>query len=188
MLKHIAGHRITVHCTVTRQQIQREGYLEEFLAFWSAREEVARIWMSLYTPQIGEISDEKLTPADRVRVVTDLAALRPRFPKLQAPQGLLDSYAHPPQSPDECIFARTTQSVSADLTTRITPCQFGGRPDCSNCGCMASAGLSALGRHKVFGIVPVGMLFEGSLRIGTMAKRARDRRTRAPEAAGSAAV
>ena len=32
ILKHIAGHQITVHCTVTRQQVQRDGYLEEFAA------------------------------------------------------------------------------------------------------------------------------------------------------------
>src|SRR5262245_53780502 len=30
--KHIVGHKITVHCTVTRQQVNRPGYLEEFLA------------------------------------------------------------------------------------------------------------------------------------------------------------
>src|SRR5262245_40368571 len=31
ILKHIAGHRVVVHCTVTRQQVNRPGYLEEFL-------------------------------------------------------------------------------------------------------------------------------------------------------------
>ena len=40
ILKHIAGHSITVHCTVTRQQVNRQGYIEEFLQFWSAREPV----------------------------------------------------------------------------------------------------------------------------------------------------
>ena len=35
ILKHIVGHQITVHCTVTRQQVRRDGYLEEFLRFWS---------------------------------------------------------------------------------------------------------------------------------------------------------
>src|SRR5215204_5743629 len=29
--KHIVGHQITVHCTITRQQVNRPGYLEEFL-------------------------------------------------------------------------------------------------------------------------------------------------------------
>src|SRR5262245_15564135 len=31
ILKHIEGHQITVHCTVTRQQVRRPKYLEEFL-------------------------------------------------------------------------------------------------------------------------------------------------------------
>jgi sulfatase maturation enzyme AslB (radical SAM superfamily) len=51
ILKHIAGHTITVHCTVTRQQVNRDGYIEEFLQFWSARPEVEKIWVSLYTPK-----------------------------------------------------------------------------------------------------------------------------------------
>src|SRR6202008_4981875 len=124
--KHIVGHQIIVHCTVTRQQVNRPGYLEDFLRFWSAKKETRKIWISLYTPQVGEVSDEILRPVDRERVVADLKALRLRYPKLEAPEGLIDVYAKPPDSPADCVFARTTASVSADLTTRITPCQFGG--------------------------------------------------------------
>jgi MoaA/NifB/PqqE/SkfB family radical SAM enzyme len=171
--KHIVGHQIVVHCTVTRQQVNRPGYLDEFLRFWSAKKEVRKIWISLYTPQIGEISDERLTPADRQRVVADLMALRLRYPKLEAPEGLVNVYANPPASPDECVFARTTLSVSADLTTKITPCQFGGAPDCSNCGCIASAGLAAVARHKLWGFVPVGSIFSGSVRVGETLRRVR---------------
>lgn len=173
VLQHIIGHQIVVHCTVTRQQANRPGYLDEFLRFWSARPEVRKIWMSLYTPQIGEISDERLTPADRQRVVADLMALRLRHPKLEAPQGLINAFLDPPPSPDECVFAQTTLSISADLTTRITPCQFGGAPDCSNCGCTASAGLAALGRHQLLGVIPVGSLFSGSLKVGEHVRRLR---------------
>jgi len=75
ILKHIAGHSITVHCTVTRQQVNREGYIEEFLQFWSAREAVSKIWVSLYTPQLGEASAERLLPSDREKVIADLLAL-----------------------------------------------------------------------------------------------------------------
>jgi sulfatase maturation enzyme AslB (radical SAM superfamily) len=171
ILKHIVGHQITVHCTVTRQQVNRPGYLEEFLRFWSERPETRKIWVSLYTPQMGEMSAERLTAEDRVKVVSDLLALHLRYPKLEAPKGLIDAYAKPPASPDECIFARTTTTISADLTTRITPCQFGGNPDCANCGCVASAGLTALSRHRVFGFIPVGALFNASLRIGEQMKR-----------------
>src|SRR5207248_2238383 len=68
VLKHIAGHNITVHCTVTRQQVNRPGYLEEFVRIWSARPSVEKLWVSLYTPQIGEMSAERLSQADRERV------------------------------------------------------------------------------------------------------------------------
>ena len=56
ILKHIAGHTITVHCTVTRQLVRRPGYLEEFVDLWSRNDAVDRILVSLYTPQIGEVS------------------------------------------------------------------------------------------------------------------------------------
>jgi len=173
ILKHIAGHSITVHCTVTRQQVNRQGYIEEFLKFWSARSEVEKIWISLYTPQLGEVSDERLRPADREKVIADLLALRLRYPKLTMPKGLIDAYADPPSSPEECVFARTTTTISADLTTKITPCQFGGAPDCANCGCIASAGLAAVARHQLFGFIPVGSLFTGSLKIGERLRRMR---------------
>jgi organic radical activating enzyme len=174
ILRHIAGHRITVHCTVTRQMVNRQGYLEEFLRFWSARTETLKIWISLYTPQIGEISAERLTSADRQRVIADLMALRLRYPKLQAPKGMLHAYTNPPESPDQCVFARTTTIVSADLKTRITPCQFGGAPDCANCGCLASAGLAAVARHRVAGLVRVESILNVSMRIGARIKRVRE--------------
>lgn len=173
ILKHIEGHRIQVHCTITRQQVNRAGYIDEFLAFWSARPEVEKIMMSLYTPQVGEVSAERLLPADRTRVVNDLMALRLRYPKMNLPAALLDVYATPPQSPDECAFARMTTTISADLTTKITPCQFGGTPDCSNCGCIASAGLAAITRHKVLGVIRVGALLDGSIKIGEQMRRLR---------------
>jgi MoaA/NifB/PqqE/SkfB family radical SAM enzyme len=173
ILKHIAGHSITVHCTITRQQVNRPGYLEEFLRIWSAQEEVEKIWMSLYTPQVGEVSDERLRPIDRQHVVNDLLALRLKFPKLALPKGLIEVYANPPDSPDECVFARTTTTISADFKTPISPCQFGGNPDCSNCGCIASAGLAAVARHQLFGVIPVGSIFNRSLQVGQQLRRLR---------------
>ena len=173
ILEHIEGHSITVHCTVTRQQVNRRGYLEEFLTFWSKKESIAKIWFSLYTPQLGEVSDERLLPADRETVIADLLALRLRYPKLMMPKGLLNAYANPPASPADCVFSRTTTTISADLTTKITPCQFGGVPDCANCGCMASAGLKAVARHRVLGFIPVGSLLTGSVKVGEWIRRMR---------------
>ena len=173
ILKHIQGQQVTVHCTVTRQQTLREGYIEEFVKTWSANPNVRTIWMSLYTPQAGEESAEKLQPEDRARVVDTLRKLRSQFPKLQMPTQLLDAYLDPPESPADCVFAQTTDCVSADLETRITPCQFGGTPDCANCGCMASAGLAAVGRHRLGGVLPIDTLFAGSLKIGRTIAAAR---------------
>jgi organic radical activating enzyme len=166
ILKHIAGHNIIVHCTVTKQQAQRQGYLEEFVRFWSNRPEIERIWMSLYTPQVGEVSEERLDGSARTQVLADLWKLSTQYEKLQLPIAALEVYANPPRSPAECTFARSTTSVSANLKTAITPCQFGGVPDCSSCGCLASAGLDAVARHRVLGVIPVGALFGASLRIG----------------------
>ena len=170
ILKHIKGHQITVHCTVTRQQVQREGYLEEFVKFWSANEDTRQIWVSLYTPQVGETAPEILAPADRERVVEDLLRLRLLYPKLKMPKGMVEVYRNPPASPEACVFAQTTTSLSADLERRITPCQFGGAPDCAQCGCIASAGLEAVARHKLPGGVRVGAIYWSSLKVGKVVR------------------
>ena len=173
ILKHIAGHQITVHCTVTRQQVQRDGYLDQFVEFWSDNPHTRQIWVSLYTPQLGEESAERLRPEDRQRVVAALMHLRTRHPKLRMPKGMIQVYADPPQHPGECIFAQTTTCISADFERQISPCQFGGNPDCANCGCIASAGLGAVGRHRLPGGIRVGAIFERSLQIGDSMRRLR---------------
>ena len=171
ILKHIEGHQITVHCTVTRQQVRRDGYIQEFLDYWQENPNTRLIWISLYTPQVGELSTERLTKADRDKVIADLSRMRKNYPKLQMLDGMLKVYANPPQTPEECIFAQTTECYSSDLERRITPCQFGGKPDCTNCGCIASAGLEAIGRHRLKGGIPVGKIFYASLAVGrTIAK------------------
>jgi MoaA/NifB/PqqE/SkfB family radical SAM enzyme len=174
ILQHIVDHQITVHCTVTRQQATREGYLKEFCRFWSDQPATRRIWMSLYTPQIGEESEEKLTPEDRRNVIAELLVLKEDFPKLQMTRGTIRAYDEPPASPEECLFAKTTTCVSADLKRPITPCQFGGKPDCKNCGCMASAGFISFARIKLGGHVPIAPFMNASLQIGSMSKRIRE--------------
>lgn len=170
ILKHIAGHRVIVHCTVTRPLLQRPGYLGEFAEFWSARREVRKIWFSLYTPQEGEQSEERLRPADRLKAVEALAGLPGRFAKVDIPPRVLEGFLNPPAAPDECLFAKTTTCISADLTTRITPCQFGGRPVCGECGCMASAGLQALSQYRLGGLVPVSGIFSLSQKFGELSQ------------------
>jgi hypothetical protein len=87
------------------------------------------------------------------------------------PKGMVEVYLNPPRSPDECTFAKTTLCVSSDLERRITPCQFGGNPDCEQCGCIASAGLDAIARHRLPGGVRVGAIFEASFGVGRAVAR-----------------
>jgi MoaA/NifB/PqqE/SkfB family radical SAM enzyme len=171
ILKNIVGHQVTVHCTITGQMMKRPGYLGEFVDFWSRQAAVKRIWMSMFTPQRGDFPPERLTPAERVQAVNDLRKILRRQPKLEMHERALAAFLDPPDSPKDCIFAQTTQTFSADFKTEITPCQFGGDPDCSQCGCYASMGLKAVGTHKLAGLLPVSALFQASLRAGRLAQR-----------------
>jgi MoaA/NifB/PqqE/SkfB family radical SAM enzyme len=166
ILRNIAGARVTIHCTITSQIAARPGYLDEFLRFWSGRAEIGKIWFSLFTPQIGATEAEVLTPAQRASVVAELRVLRRRYPILDMPDVVIDEIESPPENPEECIFARTTTTISADLTTKITPCQFGGNPDCRQCGCIASMGLAAVGHYRLMGPLTAGRVFMASDRVG----------------------
>lgn len=166
ILRNIAGHQVIVHCTITAQLLERETYLDEFAAFWSERPEARKIWFSLFTPQEGQDSAERLAPAQRAQVLERLHRVARRFPKTHFPGAVREGYEHPPGSPRECIFAQTTACVSADLKTAVEPCQFGGKPVCSECGCMASAGLTSIGRYRLGGVLPVAAVFRVSQGIG----------------------
>jgi hypothetical protein len=82
------------------------------------------------------------------------------------PEGMIREFLSPPVSPDRCIFAQTTRTLSADFKTRVEPCQFGGDPDCSRCGCIASMGLAAVGHQKLAGPITAGNIFWTSAAIG----------------------
>lgn len=173
ILANIAGHQIIVHCTLTGQMMKRPGYLEEFVRFWSDRGEARKIWISLFTPQRGAEMPECLTAAERNAAIADLLRLREQYPKLDMPRAVIEEFARPPASPRECIFARTTETISADLKTKITPCQFGGNPDCSRCGCVASMGLAAVGHHRLVAGITAGDIFRASAQIGEVVARFR---------------
>ena len=168
IIQHIRGHRVNIHCTITRQTISQPGALHEFSRFWSALPEVRKIWFSLYTPQEGEVSEERLTPADRIEAVRQMGSARDRFPKVDAPSHVLQGFLRPPESPEQCVFAQLTTCLSADLASRITPCQFGGQPVCSECGCIASVGMAAVANVRLAGLVPLSSLLAGSKRIGDL--------------------
>ncbi|HKT50288.1 MAG TPA: radical SAM protein [Candidatus Angelobacter sp.] len=176
ILKNISGHRVTVHCTVTAQMMHRRGYLQDFLEFWTPRAEIKKVWFSMFTPQIGADDPEILSPAERRQAVIEMLRLRELYPKLDMVEGMIREFMAPPESPGKCIFARTTEIISADLKTRVSPCQFGGTPDCSQCGCVASMGMAAVGHHKLAGLVSLGSIYRASSALGN---RVREFRTKA---------
>lgn len=174
VLKNLGGASATIHCTITGQIADRPHYLEDFLHFWSARPDAKKVWMSIFTPQFVAEDPEIFTPEVRSAVVTELQRLRPLYPILDMHESCIEEFRTPPKSPGECIFARATHTVSADLKTAITPCQFGGNPDCSQCGCIASMGLAAVGHHKVAGNLTAGRIFMVSDRIGSGVRKLLD--------------
>jgi MoaA/NifB/PqqE/SkfB family radical SAM enzyme len=173
ILENIRGCSINIHWTITRPMLSRSTYLEEYVSFWSGRPEVNRIWVSVYSPQVGEISNERLSGNDRRTLVDQLVPLCRRYPKLLMNAGIGAAFLDPPRSPDQCLFSKMSVNYSADLSTRVEPCVFGGTPDCSQCGCAISAGLHWIQGRPVAGSLTVGHLARGFVGIGSLSNSIR---------------
>jgi hypothetical protein len=76
--------------------LERHGYLDDFAAFWSSRPEARTIWFSLFTPQKGQDSTERLNPAQRALALERLDRVARRFPKVYLSRAVLQGYARPP--------------------------------------------------------------------------------------------
>lgn len=173
ILKNIDGREVNIHWVITRPMLARPGYLEEYVGFWNARPEVNRIWVSVYTPQIGEQSAETLTPEDRAIVARELPRLNEKYTKLLFKRGVAQALLRPPANPADCVFAKMSANYSADLRSRVEPCVFGGSPDCSQCGCAISTGLHWVRDVSVAGPVKVDHFIQGSLKVGRFVNRLR---------------
>src|SRR5581483_6651793 len=171
--KNLEGRRVNVHWTMTGPMLQRPGYMEEFVSYWSGRPEVDNIWVSLYTPQRHEHTPEMLTGIDRELVARELPALRARYPKLLMHERMAHALLHPPQQPRECLFSKMSTNYSADLKTRVEPCIFGGDPDCSQCGCAVTSGVDAVKNAHLVGPLKAGHLVQASIAIGSAINRLR---------------
>lgn len=174
ILSHIEGRRVNIHWTITAPMLKRATYIEEYVRFWSARDEVRSIWVSLYSPQRGEESTERLSALQRKQIANELPRLHAIYPKLLTPDGYAQALLHPPSSPKECTFSRLSNNYSADLKTHVVPCVFGGDPDCTQCGCSASAAAHWISEKRVAGPLKAGHLLRGSMRIGSAMARLQD--------------
>jgi len=173
ILANLAGRRVNVHWTITAQMLEREDYMEEYVRFWHQRPEVRNIWVSLYTPQRGEQSPEMLSADQRRQIARELPRLRGLYRKLLTPQGYAQALLKPPESPADCTFSQLSKNYSADLKTHVEPCVFGGNPDCSQCGCSASAASHWISQIRVAGPLRARHLLLGSMRIGSAMVRLR---------------
>ncbi len=176
ILKNIEGREINVHWVITRPMLARPGYLEEYVSFWNARREVDHIWVSLYSPQIGEESPERLAAEDRERVASELAPLRQKYAKLLLPEGMARAFVKPPANPQSCLFSKMSVNYSADLQSRVEPCVFGGKPDCTQCGCSISSALHWIQNERIAGPLRVGHLAAASFGVGSAINRLRHRK------------
>jgi MoaA/NifB/PqqE/SkfB family radical SAM enzyme len=168
ILQNMTGCMVNIHWTITQPMVRRTGYLEEYLAYWSARPEVVRIWASLYTPQKNERTPEMLSFSERRAVAKELERLQPSYPKLLMNSGMARAIQVPPTTPNECMFSRLSTNFSADLQTRVEPCIFGGTPDCSQCGCAISFGLHWLGTVRAGRLVKIETLVNSSVKLGSV--------------------
>jgi len=180
ILKNIEGREINVHWVITSAALKRPSYLEEYLAFWNGQPEVNRIWVSLYTPQVGEQSPEKLRPEDRYFLALRLPTLTALYPKLLMNRGIASTFIDPPKSPEDCLFAKMSANFSSDLRSQVEPCVFGGTPDCSQCGCAISSGLHWIRTVEIAGPLKVDHFIEGSIEVGLALNRFRSRSIRLP--------
>jgi MoaA/NifB/PqqE/SkfB family radical SAM enzyme len=173
ILRNIEGRSVNVHWVITRPMLSRPSYLEEYVAFWNARPEVDHIWVSLYSPQTGEESAERLMPEDREFVARELPRLRTQYSKLLVSEGMMRAFVIPPKGPQDCLFSQMSMNYSADLRTHVEPCVFGGNPDCSQCGCSISSALHWIRGLKIAGPLRVGHLVRSSLAVGSMMRELR---------------
>lgn len=171
ILKNIEGRKVNIHWVITRPMLQRAGYLEEYVEFWGARPEVNRIWVSVYTPQVGEQSKEMLTAEDREALARQLPSLAMRHKKLLFNKGIAQALVSPPKNPGDCLFAEMSANYSADLETHVEPCVFGGTPDCSQCGCAVSSGLHWIRGVRLAGPIKVDHVVTSSVKIGILMNR-----------------
>lgn len=169
ILKNLEGRTADISLVVTNQMLERPGYLDEYLSFWTSRPEIERIWLSLYTPQKGEESAERITDESRRLLLDELPRLKREYPDLVFPDGALEAFMHPPSDPSHCTFTRISKNYSADLKTRVEPCFFGGNPDCAQCGCAVSAGLHWLHEKRLAPGLKAGHIIDASLAVGRLA-------------------
>ncbi len=166
ILTHISGHRVAVHCTVTRQMVTRSGYLCRVRAVLVAAagdsQNLVQHLHSAGRRRFGGAPEAAGSRGLVGRVIRRLETFESTFAaagagRLPEPAALSRGVLRLRASPT-CL--------SADLKTHVSPCQLGGKPVCAECGCMASAGMHAVSGLKLAGLLPLSAILDASMRVG----------------------
>ena len=150
--------------------MERESYLDEYLAFWTSRPEIGRVWLSIYTPQKGERSEEMLTLESRRRLFELLPALKRKYPALILPDRS-HSGIQPftPGSETLRVYTSFDQLLRRPEDNRRAVFLWW-QSDCAQCGCAVSMALHSVhGERLVLGL-KTGHVIDGSLAVGRFAK------------------
>jgi len=67
-----------------------------------------------------------------------------QYPKLDMPEAVIRQFASPPHRPKIVFLRSRLRRCRQTLATKITPCQFGGNPDCAS----ADASIHGPGFHR----------------------------------------
>ena len=125
----------------------------------------------MFTPQVGEQLPEVLQPDERQRAIADILALRNEFPKLDMPEARIRQFSAPPRSPEECVFALTTQTYAqADLKNQNRSLSIRRKSGLRVVRVLRFDGLGRYRRAQAGGIIPVGAIFKASVRIGQIGR------------------
>ena len=162
ILKHIDGHAITVHCTVTRQQTLRDGYHRRVRAHLVGQSERAIDLAEPLHAASREQSDEKLTAArSHPRGGGDSRAARPV-------SKAADAAAAARRVPRSAVITRRMH-LRADHRMPVGRSADAHRPmpvrrhaRLRELRLHGVGGLAAVGRHRLGGVVPIDALFAGS--------------------------
>lgn len=139
ILANISGRRINVHWVITRPMLSRPSYLEEYVAFWNSQPEVNRIWLSLYSPQTGEQSAERLTAEDRERVARDLPQLQTNYSKLLIPHGMARAFLKPPKSRSNACSPKCRRIILPICVPKSSPASLEGIRIAASAGVASAA-------------------------------------------------
>jgi len=158
--------------------LERRGYLEEYVNFWNSRPETNRIWVSVYTPQIGEKSPEDACSRDREILARELPPLAKKYPKLLFHDGLAKAFLRR-QRIREIAFLQKCRPITPRILKLASNHVFSaGRLTVHNADAPLAAECTGSEGSKWWGLFKMDIFVSSSVKIGLLMNRLRSRPAR----------